>query len=101
MIKVYGASDDLVEIEGDIEEEFGAYDCKGYLMFSNGVLLTIEYGDMGIWRIECLADPNNVVEIEKCPPNDDDDPYSDIANIKDDIKFVLFSTDVQIERVRR
>lgn len=101
MIKVYGASDDLVEIEGDIKEEFGAFNCKGYLMFSNGVLLTIEYGDMGIWRIECLVDPNNFVEIEKCPLNDEDDSYSDIANIKDNIKFVIFSTDVQIEKANR
>ena len=44
-LKIYGASDDLVEIEGDFEEEIGAYDCGNdgdeFLAVSDGTLLTL------------------------------------------------------------
>jgi len=40
MLKVYGASDDLIEIKGDIREEFSRYDSEGdYLAFSDGTVL--------------------------------------------------------------
>jgi hypothetical protein len=56
MIEIYGSSDDLVEIEGGIDEEFPA-DGAGphYLAFSDGTLLSIDYGREGIWRINRLA----------------------------------------------
>jgi len=37
MIKLYGCSDDLVEIEGDIVEEYGCPE--------NGLLITLKHGD--------------------------------------------------------
>lgn len=58
MIKVYGASDDLIEIEGDIREEFSFYsrDKESRLLaFSDGTLLRIIYDDDGIWRISLIA----------------------------------------------
>ena len=48
---VYGASDDLIELEGDLSEEFSAYDFNGHLALSNGVLLSVRYSDGGYWRI--------------------------------------------------
>jgi len=54
MIKVYGASDDLVVIEGDINEEFSFYseeEQSRFLAFSDGTLLTVRYDSDGIWRI--------------------------------------------------
>jgi len=55
MLKVTGASDDLIEIEGDIREEFNHYgadeDDKGvYLGFSDGTVLKAVYDSDGIWR---------------------------------------------------
>lgn len=53
---IYGASDDLIEIEGVISEEFNHYDeSPALLAFSDGTLLEIEYDDDGIWRIRPLA----------------------------------------------
>lgn len=61
-LTIYGASDDLIEIEGDIDEEFnydarfpGDEDVKQYLAFSDGTLLTSRYDDDGIWRFGLLA----------------------------------------------
>lgn len=54
-IKVYGSSDDLIEIEGDISEEFNFSPDKSsesrVLAFSDGTLLRIHYDDDAIWRI--------------------------------------------------
>jgi len=53
-ITIYGASDDLIEIEGDIREEFNFYPDAGesrYLAISDGTVLRVEYDDDGIWRI--------------------------------------------------
>ena len=51
---VYGCSDDLVELDGVIYDEFSAYDLHNLLKFDNGATLIVRYdrdGD-GIWRIE-------------------------------------------------
>lgn len=83
MIKVYGASDDLVELEGDINEEFnylglgGAdeQDSGGLLAFSNGVILRIVYTQEGVWRITTVK---GEVPLNQAP-EDDEDNYSDVA----------------------
>lgn len=52
MIRVYGASDDLIEIDGDIRDELGVEcDIPHYLAFSDGTVLKIVYDDNGVWRI--------------------------------------------------
>lgn len=53
-VTVTGASDDLIEVGGDIEEEFNAMldpDESRILAFSDGTLLRIRYDRDGIWRI--------------------------------------------------
>jgi len=59
--KVYGASDDLIELEGQITEEFSHSTYQddaqsAILAFSDGTLLEVRYDDDGIWRISKLAD---------------------------------------------
>lgn len=77
---IYGASDDLIEVAGDLSEEFTAnYDKPTAVRLSNGVTLTFEYTDDGVWRIEQAAGPIAAVEIfgergEDTPgPRDDED----------------------------
>lgn len=53
---VHGASDDLIEIDGDIREEFeflsnGDRDAL-YIGFSDGTVLQVRYDNQGCWRIE-------------------------------------------------
>lgn len=49
--KIYGASDDLIEIEGPCSEEFGCYDHKKpiKIQMSDGTKATIYYDDE--WKI--------------------------------------------------
>jgi hypothetical protein len=79
MIKIYGASDDLIEIEGDIREEFEAYkydkeEKPAILAVSDGTLLKMWYDDDGIWRISRLVAGTAVFEkiegdVEKDTPD--------------------------------
>mgnify|MGYP000980233642 CR=1 FL=1 len=58
MIKIYGASDDLVEIEaGDKSDEIGCYDNPAIIeitdIIGQGARFIVEYGagDKPVWRI--------------------------------------------------
>jgi hypothetical protein len=88
-LKIYGASDDLIEIEGDIREEFDHYDEDNpfYLAFSDGTVLSVNYNNDGFWRINRLAIGS--AEYSKREGMDESDDYSDIATLKGDIKWVV------------
>ena len=82
---VYGASDDLIEVKGDVREEFHWNDClPAYLRFSNGVVLRVSFFD--VWRIDPVANADQVL-IEKCPEDDEDD-YTDTATVLGDVTWV-------------
>lgn len=74
---VYGASDDLVEVEGLVREEFGCYDA-GRLVLSIKVddalyaQLRIEYDpdDTGEWRIRSTWPGSSVVAIARATGDD-------------------------------
>lgn len=98
MITIYGASDDLIEIEGDINEEFNVPDEICYLILSNGVLLEIEYDIDGIWRIKNLfKNKNDGVIITQCTSNDNDEDYTDSAIIDAEIKWVMLCEKSNVE----
>lgn len=85
MIEIYGSSDDLIEIDGDIREEFNAE--EGYLAFSDGTVLYIEYGKEGIWRIRQMT--KGKAKYTKTEGIDDDN-YSDKVTLDGDISWVVF-----------
>lgn len=88
-IKIYGVSDDLIEIDGDIREEFNHYneDDPFYLAFSDGTALSINYNKDGFWRINRLAIGS--AEYFKHEGMDEDGDYSDIVTLKGDIKWAV------------
>lgn len=99
MIRIYGASDDLIEIEGDISEEFSYADYhdndQGDLLgFSDGTILRITYDNDGIWRIQTLVSGRaRLVHIVQLL-DDPDDGYSDTVYLYDEgldepIRWVL------------
>lgn len=56
-ITITGASDDLIEIDGDISEEFMYYpsnDKSCYLAVSDGTLISVRYDEDGLWRFEAI-----------------------------------------------
>jgi hypothetical protein len=94
-IKIYGASDDIIEVEGDIEEEFyvhaGDEDEPAFLAFSDGTLLSVHYGHEGIWRLGLVKE--GTAEFSKEEGTDSED-YSDIVTLDGHITWVALATDV-------
>lgn len=97
-ITIYGASDDLVEVEGDIREEFNyPYDenIPQYLAFSEGTVLSIFYSNKGIWEIRRVVIGDAKYSKKEAVDNSIDDEYSDIATLEnDDIQWVVFGREI-------
>lgn len=99
IVKVSGASDDLIEIEGDaLNEEFSALteqfedraDAGALLAFSDGTVLEILYampGDGGFWRIRRLMAGSAKYELREA--TDEDKDYSDVATLTGDLRWVV------------
>ena len=88
MIRVYGYSDDLVEIENSTyeEDEIGCYGRDVLLYFVDGTVIRVHYGKpgLGIWKItvqEQGSAPQILTECEDA----DADIYSDIFEISAEI----------------
>lgn len=81
-ITVFGYSDDLIEVDGDIRDEFPIKDDTpdggDLLAFSDGTLLRITYTKDGIWRITPLVRGSAELGIEQAPDNGG---YSDRATL--------------------
>lgn len=90
MITVYGASDDLIEVEGDIREEFYAIDDASHVLsFSDGTVLSVEYDRQGNWRIRRLAEGRATYTLTEATGSDHD--YSDVATLDGEpITWVTF-----------
>jgi len=67
LIHIYGASDDLVEIEGDIREEFDSLDQPTYLLFNDGSQIEVEYSEVGQWVVNRIHAGCADVERETSP----------------------------------
>lgn len=60
MIKIYGASDDLIEIESDDESKFSSEefnvdsDFENLIAVSDGTLFALKMNKYGTWRVDIL-----------------------------------------------
>lgn len=84
MIKVYGCSDDLVEVEGARYpyDEIGCFDKNVRLWFADGTIILVSYPkeNMAVWKIEVEKKGMAPQEFIEC--NDPDaEIYSDIFRI--------------------
>jgi hypothetical protein len=92
-ITVYGGSDDLVEVEGDIIAEFyamgpGEYD--SILVCSDGTILTIKYDGDGCWRLN--RSRTGTAKCEHVPADGaDEENYSDRITLTGDIEWVVYT----------
>lgn len=96
---VYGTSDDLIEVDGEIGGEVGCYGTDDaehgvLLMFSDATVLEVKYGknDEAIWEVKVLKKGELFVGIDQCD-NDDADPYSDVATFKAGLKWAYAATE--------
>jgi hypothetical protein len=98
-ITVYGHSDDLIEVEGDIHEEFDIdHDGHGKLFgFSDGTIIQVEWTKVGIWRITPMIKGSGELTIIQAPV-DDDSNYSDRATLDADVRWVMRGSNLVAKR---
>ena len=92
MTKIYGASDDLIEFEGDVSGESGGGDEEALIVCSDGTLLTVKYADGGTWEIRVKHKGTLFDRLEQCESGDDEN-YTDQAFFKDGLKWAYAATD--------
>lgn len=89
MTKIYGASDDLVEIEGSKykEDEIGCYEHDVRIRFIDGTVIRVGYPKDGlaIWWIEVEKQGTAEQKLTICE-DEDARIYSDVFEIDSDIK---------------
>ncbi len=93
MLVIYGASDDLIEVEGDVNGEHSA--SEGLLFLSDGTILEIRYGKgtLAVWEIKLIEKGNLFATIVPCF-DEDADPYSDTAKFEEGIDWVYFTEEI-------
>lgn len=89
MVRIYGRSDDLVEIEGSnyAEDEIGCYNQDVIIIFEDGTQIKVGYSkeNIGVWYI--VVECEGIAEHNLYICNDEDaDIYSDIFEIDSEIK---------------
>jgi hypothetical protein len=87
MIRFYGANDDLIEIEGDISEEFNYYpdeDHPMHIAASDGTVIRVEFDRDSIWRFTPVIVGKARLVHTVQTLDDPDDGYSDVIHLFDD-----------------
>lgn len=89
-VTIYGASDDLIEIEGDITDEYPASENGDAIHLSNGFVFSIVYDNDGFWRISALSWPDDVTWTHHAATDIDDD-YSDVVTVDGHVTDVVIT----------
>lgn len=102
-VKIYGGSDDLIEIEGKIKgcDEYNGD--LGYVELSSGDVFKIEYTKEVVWKVDrfgCNGSGTGKISITKEPhgEGDDPEPYTDTVTITGELEWVIFSESWPIKR---
>lgn len=90
VLTIYGASDDCIEVEGDIVEEFPLRDGDegDLLAFSDGTIVRIAYTSSGTWRVTPVAKGTATLAVVPAVEGDDDN-YTDRATLTGDVSWVV------------
>lgn len=93
VLKIYGRSDDLIEIDGGVREEFGSYHAS-HLHFSDGTVLRVEHcpGDENGWRIERVKEGTAKFECSREPDGSEPDEANDVATLTGEVRWI-YQTD--------
>lgn len=89
MVKVYGASDDLVEIEGSEykDDEIGCYNSDVVIIFEDGTKIRVGYPKSGlaVWWVKVEVRGSAEQTLKECA-DEDAEIYSDIFEIDSEVK---------------
>lgn len=95
--KIYGASDDLIEIEGAISDEHDAYNFSGTVTASDGTTAKLKYNDDGQWEFTVTKEGSKFLGLVKSVGDDAKhifpdavgcSSYSDVLILDEGIKWV-------------
>jgi hypothetical protein len=99
--RIYGASDDLIEFDGDVSGEVGCYssredkDRPALVICSDGTILTAIYGDAdngGIWKFTVKHQGSLFDRMVICE-DEDAEPHSDEALFHVGLKWAYVAKD--------
>lgn len=89
-LKIYGASDDLIELEGAIHDEINAYglteEDATFLAVSDGTMLQVFYSEGGVWRFLPITIGAHT-RFNKTEGTEGDDNYSDVIELTNQEPF--------------
>lgn len=90
--QIYGASDDLIKLEGDLSEEVSGGDKPTLLIFSDGTALTIKYGKehLAVWAITLITQGKLFTKIVYCT-DEDAERYSDTAHFNGGLEWAYIA----------
>ena len=90
-LTIYGASDDLIEIEGDVREEFDAYNAGPKVVrCSDGSAVRIEYTGEGCWEVRVVSLAVGTTA-ETVPHDNDKTTYTDRLTLTAPMPFTWVS----------
>ncbi len=88
--EVYGASDDLIELEGELRGEHGCYASSEAepvaLFLSDGTVLAIHYSEAGVWKID-VREKGALFDSLRIETSPDAARYSDTAVFAPGLKW--------------
>lgn len=99
-VAIYGVSDDLIEIEGDLNEEFNpSNEDEGmWLIFGDGSIIDVRYDEFGIWRVTRPYAGTSFMEKDE-DPGDDENRYSDRVTLTGDLLWVVAAEKVTLHKI--
>lgn len=95
--RIYGASDDLLEIDGAlIEDEVNVIDKPFHIKCADGTIATFTYDDNGEWKCNVKAKGINFIEVISSVGDDgehegnaiDCTSYSDVLVIREPLQWI-------------
>ena len=86
IVRVFGYSDDLVDIEGSSYPEFeiDCFDRDVRLWFDDGTIILVSYSQDGIWKI-CVEKQGYAPQKLTACEDEDSDIYSDVFEINAEV----------------
>lgn len=99
LVTISGASDDVIDISGDVEDEGEFYHDdgeQGRLSFSDGTTLQIIFTREGVWRIAEGATGTATLRVIRAAagnPDGDGPARTDVAHLNGDIDWIEVASD--------
>lgn len=92
-IVIYGYSDDLIEVDGEISDELQADDGVNLITASDGTIASVRFDHDGIWRIWIVVAGTGNPSVDVHPLTEDgpDGRYTDLLYIPGPVAWVRFA----------